>query len=264
MDGFIKKAGWPLYLIALYFQTYAETVCPCALLLCLPPTIWANTTSEKLNHKSECKRRGVSAGLERFLRGRKQGIAPDRGQRNRTVVFFNQTPSDPSHLPHFLASHRSPPSRNAVGLTFFFSSESQIWEKGLMCVLVIFFSKQFQQDLNLESLLCSWLVFLCLFFSHHTQTHNHTLFYSQSWLLCLQSQNPQRKNWPKKRGKTTCFLRKVVGFCSWSSSHWGWHAATALAKRVKDPLHSKMCFLILPLKMADLDCIVLCLCNVCH
>jgi len=50
-----------------------------------------------------------------------------------------------SHLPHFLATLKSPPSRNAEGLTFsllYLGSERRD-----LCV--------FQQDLNLESLLHS-------------------------------------------------------------------------------------------------------------
>lgn len=66
IDGFIRKAGRLLYLIALYFQTYVEPVCPCAPFLCFLPAKWANTASEKCNHKPECKKRGVSVVFSRL------------------------------------------------------------------------------------------------------------------------------------------------------------------------------------------------------
>lgn len=146
MDSFIKRAGW--WLCDYTEHTHAEPPCRRALLLCLLPSKRGNTASEKLNRRGRvqeegrvgrlllitgifmaltmrlhclCVYKSRTGGLACFSREvRKRGIATDWADWSTHIwesCFSTKCPVI-SHLPHFLASHRTPPSRNAEGLTF--------------------------------------------------------------------------------------------------------------------------------------------------
>lgn len=103
------------------------------LLLCFGPTEWANAASEKLNHRPECKWRGVLlvfSRLQGFLFCDETPLCP---YKQSVAIwgggwFLFQPNVIFSHLPHFLASHRNPPRWNAVGLT---------WVSGLRRVCIL-------------------------------------------------------------------------------------------------------------------------------
>lgn len=78
-------------------------------------------------HKSST----AAAGLECFSWGvRKQGIATDWADWSTHTwesCYSTKCPKDLSHLPHFLASHRSSSSKECWGSHFLFF-ESLVWE----------------------------------------------------------------------------------------------------------------------------------------